>query len=65
VSIRRGLLFSCAGSALPSFLGLFNCKPPHTLDVSAQSGSELRHNLWEVVIATGDSLDAQFADAVF
>jgi hypothetical protein len=59
------MLFICVGSALPSFLDLFNCHPPHTLDVLAQSGSELRHNVAQLLISTGDSLDAQLADAVF
>ena len=59
------MLFICMGSALPSFLDLFNCHPPHTLDVLAQSGAELRYNVAEVLIATGDSLDAEFADAIF
>jgi hypothetical protein len=53
------------GSALSSFLDLFNRHPPHTLDVLAQSGAELRYNVAEVLIATGDSLDAEFADAIF
>jgi len=61
--LRRS--FSCAGSALLYSLELFDRHPSHTLDVFAYSRAELPHNLWEVVIATGESLDAQFADSIF